>query len=570
MFSNDSLYIEISKGPQKGKRIRINSVMYATRAVLADSAVSTQRSESSRFSEASLFSDSTKASYRAKTSVTAQKADTSEFSKTSAFSDSTNKSYRALTAGIADSAIKTGGQIWSKKNITAYYNDGNLGIGTDSAKEKLDVVGNIMAENPSGDANMFLVASSNPALCLKQKSGSNILNRAKLVYSNNALYLNLWDSMGVQESPGVVVFRQKDVVLDAKGTIKAVNFMVDNVTLNVPDYVFDSGYNLKPLDDVENYINVNHHLPGLPGADEIKKNGMDLTQMNLKLLEKIEELTLHVINQNKKIIKLEKAVQGKQRSMRNFLERIIAEKKIEVKKHKKERPQKELSLSFKNKRSFSKALKGSRVRVIAEVKKASPSKGIIDKDFDYLNIAQAYQRNGAAAVSVLTEEKFFLGSLKILDEISRYVKIPVLRKDFIIDDYQIYESVHFGADAVLLITSILDSKQLVDYISLSLSLGLSPLVEVHNRKELEKALKCGARIIGVNNRNLKTFKVDIKTSLDLIQYTDDKECILVSESGITNRSDARLLKDAGFDAVLIGETFMREKNKGSRIREFII
>jgi indole-3-glycerol phosphate synthase len=197
---------------------------------------------------------------------------------------------------------------------------------------------------------------------------------------------------------------------------------------------------------------------------------------------------------------------------------------------------------------------------ICEVKKASPSKGVIAQDFPYMDIAREYVQGGASAISVLTEPEFFQGSDRYLNEISRAVDIPVLRKDFILDEYQIYESKLIGADAVLLICALLDTDRLKKYIKICDELGMSALVEAHTAKEIEIAMEAEARIIGVNNRNLQTFEVDIENSIRLRQMVP-RDIIYVAESGIRSREDILALQSAGVDAVLIGEAFMRSENK---------
>ena len=208
---------------------------------------------------------------------------------------------------------------------------------------------------------------------------------------------------------------------------------------------------------------------------------------------------------------------------------------------------------------FEKALTSQGMSFICEVKKASPSKGIIAHRFPYLDIAKEYENAGANAVSVLTEPDFFLGSDIYLSEIKKQVAIPILRKDFIIDEYQIYQSRLIGADAILLICSLLDTSTLSRYIELADSLGLSCLVEAHSQEEIESALAAKARIIGVNNRNLQTFEVDINTSISLRKYIPDN-IIFVSESGISTIEDIRKLCDIKASAVLIGEAFMRSND----------
>jgi len=214
---------------------------------------------------------------------------------------------------------------------------------------------------------------------------------------------------------------------------------------------------------------------------------------------------------------------------------------------------------------FEKALKNNDIAFICEVKKASPSKGVIANNFKYLEIAKEYESAGADAISVLTEPDFFLGDNKYLNEIVKNVKIPVLRKDFIIDEYQIYESKQMGASAILLICSLLDTDTLSKYISIAHSLGLSALAEVHNEEEVESALKAGARIIGVNNRNLKTFDVDISNSVKLRSMIPE-DIIFISESGIKSTQDITLLKSIKTNAVLIGETLMTSEDKKKQLK----
>lgn len=209
---------------------------------------------------------------------------------------------------------------------------------------------------------------------------------------------------------------------------------------------------------------------------------------------------------------------------------------------------------------FYQALATEGISFICEVKKASPSKGLLDEHFPYLEIAKEYESAGASAISVLTEPEFFLGSGEHLKEISQTVKTPTLRKDFVLDPYQIYEAKAWGASAVLLIAEILDEETLSQFIQLAESLGLSTLVESHSLPQLQKALRCGAKIVGVNNRNLETFEVDITTSIRLREYVPD-HILYVAESGIRSPQDINLLQKSGVDAVLIGEAFMRSPDK---------
>lgn len=214
----------------------------------------------------------------------------------------------------------------------------------------------------------------------------------------------------------------------------------------------------------------------------------------------------------------------------------------------------------KNDFVFEKALKKSDISFICECKKASPSKGIIDPNFPYLQIAKEYEAAKADCISVLTEPKWFLGSNEHLSEIANTVSIPCLRKDFTIDEYMIYEAKVLKASAILLICSILNEKQLKEYINICDTLSLSALVEVHNENEIKLALNAGARIIGVNNRNLKDFSVDINNSHKLRKLIPP-EILFVSESGIASNEDVTKLREIGVDAILIGETLMKASNK---------
>lgn len=209
---------------------------------------------------------------------------------------------------------------------------------------------------------------------------------------------------------------------------------------------------------------------------------------------------------------------------------------------------------------FEKALRKDEIAFICEVKKASPSKGIIAHNFPYLNIAVDYENSGAAAISVLTEPYFFLGSDRYLKEIASAVSIPVLRKDFTIDEYQIYEAKTLGASAILLICALLDTNTIKNYLEIAHSLGMSAIVETHTEEEVQSALAAGARIIGINNRNLKTFDVDLSTSIKLRELVPD-EIIFISESGIKTPTDVSVLRHCKTDAVLIGETLMRCPDK---------
>ena len=215
---------------------------------------------------------------------------------------------------------------------------------------------------------------------------------------------------------------------------------------------------------------------------------------------------------------------------------------------------------------FEEALSGKELSIISEVKKASPSKGIIAEDFPFLDIAKEYQASGADAISCLTEPDRFKGSDEYLKAITKEVTIPVLRKDFTIDPYMIYQAKLFGASAVLLIAAILSDKELKQYFELADTLGLSCLFEAHDAEEVKRCLAAGARIVGVNNRNLKDFTVDINNSVRLREMVPD-DIIFVSESGMSKPEDIKILKENGTDAVLIGEMLMRSADKKSLIRE---
>lgn len=224
--------------------------------------------------------------------------------------------------------------------------------------------------------------------------------------------------------------------------------------------------------------------------------------------------------------------------------------------------------NFKNNDfKFEKVLNNNQLSIIAEIKKASPSHGTISKNFDYLAIAKEYVSSKVSAISILTEPYFFKGDNKYLSEISKIINIPILRKDFIIDEYMIYESKAIGADAILLIVAILDYEKLKKYLKIAHDLGLSVLVETHTKDEIEIAISAGAKIIGINNRDLNTFNVDLNRSIDLRKYIPD-DIITISESGIKTKEDIALLRDNNFDGVLIGESIMKSSNKIQLIKEF--
>lgn len=216
--------------------------------------------------------------------------------------------------------------------------------------------------------------------------------------------------------------------------------------------------------------------------------------------------------------------------------------------------------------AFEKSLGKKKLSFICECKKASPSKGLIAEEFPYAEIAKEYEDAGADCISVLTEPKWFLGKDEYLKEIAEKVSIPCLRKDFTVDEYMIYEAKILGASAVLLICSILSEDQIADYIKICDSLGLSALVEVHNEQEIKTAIKGGARMIGVNNRNLKDFTVDTENSRRL-QSLVPEDIIFVAESGVKTRADIEALQESQVDAVLIGETLMKAHDKRLKLQE---
>ncbi|MGH9451258.1 MAG: indole-3-glycerol phosphate synthase TrpC [Terriglobia bacterium] len=219
-------------------------------------------------------------------------------------------------------------------------------------------------------------------------------------------------------------------------------------------------------------------------------------------------------------------------------------------------------------RSFSGSLSTGGLQVIAEMKRASPSAGLLRGQYDCRSIAQGYEAGGAAALSILTEEDYFQGSLTHLQEARGVVRLPVLRKDFIVDEYQVYESCAAGADALLLIVAALSRERLRNLLALSARLKVAALVEAHNEEELDGALDAGAELIGVNNRNLKTLEVNLETSLRLREKIPSG-CVAVAESGIHSAEDLRNLAAAGFHAALVGEWFMRSSDPGRALAELL-
>lgn len=264
-------------------------------------------------------------------------------------------------------------------------------------------------------------------------------------------------------------------------------------------------------------------------------------------------------------MRVELKYQGdKQRmSEKNILEEIAEKTRERIRKEKRQFPLEQLkTLAEKapQQPSFLEALKKPGMSYICEVKKASPSKGLIAPEFPYLEIAKEYEAAGASAISCLTEPFYFMGSDTYLREITETVDIPVLRKDFTVDKYMIYQAKAFGAAAVLLICAILNDQELLEYRELAETLGMDALVEAHDENEVARALKTGAKIVGVNNRDLKTFKVDMNNSIRLRNLAPDK-VVFVSESGIKNAGDIAILERNRVGAVLIGETLMRSPDK---------
>lgn len=268
----------------------------------------------------------------------------------------------------------------------------------------------------------------------------------------------------------------------------------------------------------------------------------------------------------------------------NILEEIAAKTKERVESARRERPLEQIQQKAwdvvraeqsagtfpesEDQYSFARAVCGGELSFICEVKKASPSKGLIAADFPYLEIARDYERGGACAISVLTEPYWFQGSNQYLEEISRAVSLPVLRKDFTVDEYMIYEAKVIGADAILLICAILDDRQLRSYREIAESLGMTALVEAHDQAEVDRAAASGARLIGVNNRDLRTFTVDIHNSIRYRQSVDSR-IGFVSESGIRTAEDIAELARNQVNAVLVGETLMRAPDRVDALRELM-
>jgi indole-3-glycerol phosphate synthase len=257
---------------------------------------------------------------------------------------------------------------------------------------------------------------------------------------------------------------------------------------------------------------------------------------------------------------------------KNILQRIVEARRASIAHRKRVLPEVALKIAVEKKappaRDFFGALSRDAVNIIAELKKASPSLGLIREEYDPPALARLLEGAGAAALSVLTEEDFFQGSLAHLKEASKATQIPILRKDFIIDPWQVWEARAAGADAFLLITAILEDDLLRELLGLGRSMGMEALVEVHSREEAERAMAGGARIIGVNNRDLRNFQVRLETSLELVEIIPE-ECVAVSESGIHNAEHIARLRAAGFDAFLIGERLMKQADPAAALKELL-
>lgn len=298
-----------------------------------------------------------------------------------------------------------------------------------------------------------------------------------------------------------------------------------------------------------------------------------LTQLNYGASLRETSLTINVPSILEMTI--QKTHRSGVRAAGGILDRIVEAKTLRLKAAKRGRPLNELvestaaRTSTRVPHSLAGALgRADRVNIIAEIKQRSPSKGIIRNDFNPVRIAESYADAGAAALSVLAEEDFFGGSLDHLEAIRSHVALPLLRKDFILDEYQLYESVMAGADAVLLIVAILEDELLGSLIELAGKLQLDALVEVHSADEMKRAAGVNASIIGINNRDLTTFAVDLETSINLALIAP-KSSVLVSESGIHTGSDIQCLKSAGVDAFLVGEHLMRADDPGAALRQLI-
>ncbi|MEG0822997.1 MAG: indole-3-glycerol phosphate synthase TrpC [Erysipelotrichaceae bacterium] len=251
-----------------------------------------------------------------------------------------------------------------------------------------------------------------------------------------------------------------------------------------------------------------------------------------------------------------------------ILDNILKYRHIQLNKEKAEKPLATIKASTRIRPhyNFKEALINNNIAVIAEIKQASPSLGKITDSFNYINIAKDYEEGKANAISILTEEKYFRGNRNILEEIGTFSTLPILRKDFIVDEYQIYDAYIMGADAILLIASVLSYNKLLSFYKLAKSLKLDVVLEVHSLDEYKTIASIGAEIIGINNRDLTSFNVDVNTSIELARIIS-KDTILVSESGISSSSVVKRLSSSGFNAILVGEALMLSKDKTKLIKE---
>ncbi|MEX2113351.1 MAG: indole-3-glycerol phosphate synthase TrpC [Pirellulales bacterium] len=258
--------------------------------------------------------------------------------------------------------------------------------------------------------------------------------------------------------------------------------------------------------------------------------------------------------------------------MSTVLDKIVATKREEIAAAKRARPEsllrEQAAAAGPVRNFFAPLAAGGPIRLIAEVKKASPSRGVIREQFNPVEIAQTYERHGASCISVLTDEQYFQGSLDYLRAVRSAVELPVLRKDFILDSYQLFEARAAGADAVLLIAECLDNCNLRKLHNEAVALGMSPLVELYEPENLQRVFDAGATLIGINNRDLRTFETDLAHTLRLRERIPD-QCVLVSESGIRTRADVERLQSAGVDAILVGETLMASPDIGTAVDELL-
>ena len=313
------------------------------------------------------------------------------------------------------------------------------------------------------------------------------------------------------------------------------------------------------------------------GGQRVPSQQLDQTSLPDPLVERIrqqvQEEVKRMEDKRRKEQDKGKPVIAKPAGSMDILAEICDHKREEVDALQTQRPLhilREMPTRRCDLRNFARALRAPGISLIAEIKKASPSGGMLRPNFSPASIADTYAQNGAAALSVLTNEKYFQGSLEYVAQARAAANLPILRKEFIVDEYQIIEAERYGADAILLIAACLDEIRLRDYRETAEGEGLDALVEVHDEAELEMALKSGASIVGINNRNLKTLETNLETTFNLlakISPRQRKDLILVSESGIRTHADIVRLKDAGINAVLIGETFMRSDDIGAKVRE---